>query len=105
MSDAMGALAHNGNNTVADAMDAIFTTSASDPTPPLAPESYDAPALGDQLPQKAEPARTERLFPKASWLDALSGDAQKANAADADRISSVNSDDNGLYRMFIGISP
>ena len=52
-----------------------------------------------------EVARTERLFPKASWLDALSGDAQKADAADADRISSVNSDDNGLYRMFIGISP
>jgi hypothetical protein len=48
----------------------------------------------------------ERLYPRASWLDALPADAALPDGASAPaEISAVNSDDNGLYRMFIGISP
>lgn len=98
-----GALAHNGTNTVADAMDAILSASA--PTPLLAPESYDAVPPLDLANQTNEKKVAPRLFPKASWLDALSSDGNKPDASHAERISSVNSDDNGLYRMFIGVSP
>ena len=102
MSDVTGALAHNGTNTVADAMDAIFSASA--PTPPLAPESYDSVPSLDPVSEPNDKKPVQRLFPKASWLDALSNDSNMADT-DAERISSVNSDDNGLYRMFIGVSP
>lgn len=48
---------------------------------------------------------------KANWLDALAASDRHRttdNAVPAPvkmRIASVNSDDNGLYRMFIGVSP
>lgn len=41
----------------------------------------------------------------ANWLDALSHDHSEPRADRSDEISAVNSDDNGLYRMFRNVSP
>jgi hypothetical protein len=41
----------------------------------------------------------------ANWLDALGHDHSEPRADRSDEISAVNSDDNGLYRMFRNVSP
>lgn len=74
--------------------------------PLLVPDDdiFTAPAEEDSLidPVNIQP---ERNLPKASWLDAMPAEAFETATGDHDHISSVNSDDNGLYRMFIGVSP
>ncbi|MFJ1310678.1 hypothetical protein [Agrobacterium sp. P15N1-A] len=74
--------------------------------PSLVPDdaAFTAPAEEDSLidPVNIQP---DRNLPKASWLDAMPPGAFATAPSDPDHISSVNSDDNGLYRMFIGVSP
>lgn len=41
----------------------------------------------------------------AIWLDAMPPEMYEEKVAVADEISAVNSDDNGLYRMFRSFSP
>ncbi|CUX03094.1 MULTISPECIES: hypothetical protein [Agrobacterium] len=74
--------------------------------PPLAPndDNFVAASEEDNLIAPVE-NRPERGFPKASWLDAMPPEAFEAADSEPDHISSVNSDDNGLYRMFISVSP
>ncbi|CDN94009.1 MULTISPECIES: hypothetical protein [Agrobacterium tumefaciens complex] len=74
--------------------------------PSLVPDDvvFVAPVEEDNL-IAPEDIRPERSFPKASWLDAMPPEALDQTVSDPDHISSVNSDDNGLYRMFIGVSP
>ena len=74
--------------------------------PPLVPDnaSFAATSEEDDLIAPVED-RSERGFPKASWLDAMPPEAFEAAGSEPDHISSVNSDDNGLYRMFISVSP
>ncbi|MDH0615048.1 MULTISPECIES: hypothetical protein [unclassified Agrobacterium] len=74
--------------------------------PPLVPDEAVFAASGEEdTPTDPAATQPERSLPKASWLDAMPPEAFEAAAADPDHISSVNSDDNGLYRMFIGVSP
>lgn len=44
-------------------------------------------------------------FVPATWLDALPSDRYEAPQPDGDRIAAVNSDEAGLYRMFLRVSP
>lgn len=85
-----------------DAAQALLSMAA----PPLVPDDDDFTAIGDEdqpiAPVEMQP---QRSLPKASWLDAMPPEAFEAATSDPDHISSVNSDDNGLYRMFIGVSP
>jgi len=85
-----------------DAAQALLSMAA----PPLVPDDAAFAAAGDE-DQPIAPAemQLERRLPKASWLDAMPPEAFEDATSDPDHISSVNSDDNGLYRMFIGISP
>ncbi len=71
--------------------------------PPLAPDNATFLTPGED--DEAVEIRPERSFPKASWLDAMPPEAMEVPVSEPDHISSVNSDDNGLYRMFIGVSP
>lgn len=74
--------------------------------PPLAPEDAAIISLaGEEATIAPAEIQPERSFPKASWLDAMPTEALEVTVSEPDRISSVNSDDNGLYRMFIGVSP
>ncbi|MFK3777801.1 hypothetical protein [Agrobacterium sp. NPDC089420] len=74
--------------------------------PPLAPDdaAFAAADSNDILPDPVD-IRPDRSFPKASWLDAMPPEAFETAPGEADHISSVNSDENGLYRMFLGVSP
>lgn len=56
-------------------------------------DDFDAPA---EVPEAHVPA---------NWLDALGKDHSEPRADRSDEISAVNSDDNGLYRMFRNVSP
>lgn len=74
--------------------------------PPLVPDDATIAAAADEeQPMSTLQRRLERSLPIASWLDAMPPVSYEAPSSDADHISSVNSDDNGLYRMFIGVSP
>ena len=74
--------------------------------PPLAPEDAAIISLaGEEATIAPAEIQPDRSFPKASWLDAMPPEALEVTVSEPDRISSVNSDDNGLYRMFIGVSP
>ncbi|WCK04882.1 hypothetical protein [Agrobacterium tumefaciens] len=85
-----------------DAAQALLSMAA----PPLVPDDAAFTAAGEEdQPIAAQDMQPERSLPKASWLDAMPPEAFEAATSDPDHISSVNSDDNGLYRMFIGVSP
>lgn len=58
----------------------------------------------DEESPQAPPAAQKAYVP-ATWLDALGEDHSEPRPDRSDQISAVNSDDNGLYRMFRAISP
>lgn len=102
MSDIPGLSGNAGLDAEPNAAQALLSMAA----PPLVPDdaAFGAPDDEDSLITPVE-IRPDRSFPKASWLDAMPPEAFDATADEPDHISSVNSDDNGLYRMFIGVSP
>ncbi|MCZ7465238.1 hypothetical protein [Rhizobium rhizogenes] len=102
MSDIPGLSGSAGLDAEPNTAQALLSIAA----PPLAPDnaSFLAPGEDDDTIDPAE-IRPERSFPKASWLDAMPPEAMEVTVSEPDHISSVNSDDNGLYRMFIGVSP
>lgn len=51
------------------------------------------------------PEETHARYVPATWLDALPGDRYETPQHDQDHISAVNSDEAGLYRMFLNMSP
>lgn len=86
-----------------DAAQALLSMAAP---PPLAPDDAAFTVIDDEdRLNAAVEMQPKRSLPKASWLDAMPLEAFEAAPSDPDHISSVNSDDNGLYRMFIGVSP
>ena len=90
-------------NVAADVFDTMFAA-------PVQESSVSEPAgyKSADLPSWAEGVERgkERLYPKASWLDAMTlAEDDDGNEAAWHRIALVNSDENGLYRMFIGVSP
>lgn len=73
-----------------------------------------APSSTYQSSQGADPFSDATMFSSeeenwirvpANWLDAMPADRYDTDATDEDAISAVNSDDNGLYRMFRNLSP
>jgi hypothetical protein len=83
------------------ASDALFSVAP----PPLAPVSLNSPMeqFGD-APHNFEPAPSEPAYAKASWLDAMPVDAEPY-IDELDGVAAINSDENGLYHMFIGVTP
>ena len=64
--------------------------------------------LGIQWDDEEEPqapATAQKAYVPATWLDALGEDHSEPRQDRSDQISAVNSDDNGLYRMFRTVSP
>lgn len=51
------------------------------------------------------PIEVQKAYVPATWLDALGRDHSEPSTDRSGQISSVNSDDNGLYRMFRNVSP
>lgn len=102
MSQISGISGSAGLDAEPNAAQALLSIAA----PPLAPndDNFVAASEEDNLIALVE-NRPERGFPKASWLDAMPPEAFEAADSEPDHISSVNSDDNGLYRMFISVSP
>ncbi|MCZ4432863.1 hypothetical protein O3S81_24395 [Agrobacterium sp. SOY23] len=102
MTDISGLSGSAGHDTEPNAAQALLSM----PAPPLVPDDavFTAPGEEDNLFEPVE-MQPERSLPKASWLDAMPPEAFEAITSDPDHISSVNSDDNGLYRMFLGVSP
>ncbi|AHK03905.1 MULTISPECIES: hypothetical protein [Rhizobium/Agrobacterium group] len=102
MSQISGISGSAGLDAEPNAAQALLSIAA----PPLAPndDNFVAASEEDNLIAPVE-NRPERGFPKASWLDAMPPEAFEAADREPDHISSVNSDDNGLYRMFISVSP
>lgn len=102
MSDISGISGSAGHDAEPNAAQTLLSMAL----PPLVPDdaAFSAASEEDNLIDPVE-NRPERGFPKASWLDAMPPDAFEAAAREPDHISSVNSDDNGLYRMFISVSP
>lgn len=62
-------------------------------------------ALEEFTEDHAEPLPTQTPLVPANFLDALPNPDTVASGRPADYISAVNSDDNGLYRMFLTVSP
>lgn len=102
MSQISGISGSAGLDAEPNAAQALLSIAA----PPLAPndDNFVAASEEDNLIAPVE-NRPEIGFPKASWLDAMPPEAFEAADSEPDLISSVNSDDNGLYRMFISVSP
>lgn len=103
MSEIMDATRQNAENVAEDFFDSMFSAPALEMSLPE-PVGYRP----DDLPGWDEGVETgkERLYPKASWLDAMtSAEDDDGKGAELHRISQVNSDENGLYRMFVGVSP
>ncbi len=75
-------------------------------------EQAGSPATGatmgipwDDEEEPQAPVAAQKSYVPATWLDAL-GEAHSEPRPDrSDQISAVNSDDNGLYRMFRTVSP
>lgn len=83
------------------AVGAIFSqwlNEAAQPRPAIPALQWDDEAYSP--PVEAEEPRVP-----ASWLDALGSEYAEAREDRTDAISAVNSDDNGLYRMFRNVSP
>ncbi|NTA83002.1 hypothetical protein G6L13_21125 [Agrobacterium tumefaciens] len=102
MSQISGISGSAGLDAEPNAAQALLSIAA----PPLAPndDNFVAASEEDNLIAPVE-NRPERGFPKANWLDAMPPEAFEAADSEPNHISSVNSDDNGLYRMFISVSP
>lgn len=103
MSDILDILRADNSPANGDMMDAMAPSMAADP---FSVDEFSITPL-DEFEDLRPKARV-RLYPKASWLDALL--PQQPTMAETVEppkasISSVNSDDNGLYRMFVGVSP
>jgi hypothetical protein len=103
MPDILDMLQADNSPTTGNMMDVVAPSMAA---APFSVDEYSITPL-DEMEDMRPKARV-RLYPKASWLDALL--PQQATMADSleppkASISSVNSDDNGLYRMFVGVSP
>jgi hypothetical protein len=83
------------------AHDALFAVAA----PPLAP-SHLGPDADDYQNFMAGLSDSDAApaYAKASWLDAMPVDEFPFDDG-FEGIAAVNADDNGLYRMFIGVSP
>jgi hypothetical protein len=83
------------------ASDALFSVAP----PPLAPASLNSPMeqFGDN-PHQFEPTTSELAYAKASWLDAIPVD-DEPYFDELDGVTAINSDENGLYHMFIGVTP
>lgn len=64
-----------------------------------------APALQCDDEAYSPPVEAEEPRVPASWLDALGSEYAEVREDRTDAISAVNSDDNGLYRMFRNVSP
>ncbi len=64
-----------------------------------------APALQWDAEELSSPAEVVEPRVPASWLDALGSDYAEPREDRSDAIAAVNSDDNGLYRMFRNVSP
>lgn len=103
MPDILDILRADNGNATADVMDTMGSpggTYASEL------DEFSITPLDDL--EDMRPKAQVRLYPKASWLDALlTQQAGRTDNSEPPRapISSVNSDDNGLYRMFVGVSP
>lgn len=103
MPDILDILRADNSNAAADMVDATGSPGgayASDE------DEFSITPLDDF--EHMRPKAQVRLYPKASWLDALlAQQLTGTQVAEPPRppISSVNSDDNGLYRMFVGVSP
>jgi hypothetical protein len=93
MPDILDMLQADNSPTTGNMMDVVAPSMAVDP---FSVDEYSITPL-DEMEDMRPKARV-RLYPKASWLDALLPQPKAS-------ISSVNSDDNGLYRMFVGVSP
>lgn len=74
--------------------------------PPMAPETLSAP--DDMSNDQFDPSSNEQqelAYAKASWLDAMPVDQEYELSGEYLGIAAVNADENGLYRMFVGVSP
>ncbi|CVI63202.1 MULTISPECIES: hypothetical protein [Agrobacterium] len=89
------------SNAEPNAAQALLSMAA----PPIVPDDTGFTPAEEASRIDPANAQPERRLPKASWLDAMPPEAFETAPSDPDHISSVNSDDNGLYRMFIGVSP
>lgn len=101
MSDISGLSGSAGLDAEPNTAQALLSIAA----PPLAPDNANFLAPGEDDDAHRSVEIRPRSFPKASWLDAMPPEAMEVPVSEPDHISSVNSDDNGLYRMFIGVSP
>lgn len=88
----------NGHEAELDTTSALLAMAAPSTVP-------GDDVFAEETVEEAPSLTPERGFPKASWLDALPSEAFETRRTEPARISSVNSDDNGLYRMFVGVSP
>ncbi|MBC7313894.1 MAG: hypothetical protein H5U11_15515 [Rhizobium sp.] len=59
----------------------------------------------DDEEEPQAPAAAQKAYVPATWLDALGEGHSEPRPDRSDQISAVNSDDNGLYRMFRTVSP
>lgn len=59
----------------------------------------------DDAEDPQAPAAAQKTYVPATWLDALGEGHSEPRSDRSDQISAVNSDDNGLYRMFRTVSP
>lgn len=102
MPDILDILRADNSNTTKDGSDSMAPSGGSTT---FESDGFSITAFDDL--EDMRPKARVRLYPKASWLDALlPQQAMRAESAEPQRtISSVNSDDNGLYRMFVGVSP
>jgi hypothetical protein len=103
MPDILDMLQADHSPATGDMRDVVAPSMAADP---FSVDEYSITPL-DEMEDMRPKARV-RLHPKASWLDALlPQQVLRADSVEPPKasISSVNSDDNGLYRMFVGVSP
>lgn len=98
----LGAMAPSGSERT-DHGTAVVSVPWSDPqalTIPSMAEDEDMPAFAQDI----DGAVAEKRRP-ATWLDALATDPDERPSRPGEAISAVNSDDAGLYRLFINLSP
>lgn len=75
--------------------------------PALAPEGFNGfpDSDADSFANSHPIPEPEASHAKSSWLDAMPIDREYELNGEFLGIAAVNSDDNGLYRMFIGVTP
>lgn len=70
-----------------------------------APASAGAAEAWSDEEEYVAPEEPKAAYVPANWLDAMALEHTESYVPPVDMISAVNSDDNGLYRMFRNISP